>query len=575
MKTTDYQPHSEHPLPAHIAPWWKIWANPLLMRYIRSRLRLRRSLGWILTIVIVSSFMFFMIFLTSVNRELASSRDAARGVLMPMFILQGIIMMLMGTGSVASGLVQDKINGTMDYQRLTPMSPLAKIVGYLFGLPIREYLLFAITLPYTVFCLVVGRVPPDAFIPVYVIFFTSVLLYHLTGMAAGMITRKWRFTARITQGLVILLYLVLPQFSHLGLYGFQYLTVRPVVAAELFPLIPPQFIGGQNSTWQGIDSVPFFTWEFSSFWFSFVLQGLLILVLGTMSYRKWRDQNQHALSKPYGTGVFVMVIIMILGNLWPVLTRQTAVDLPIFGGVGTAHIDEGVAVVLPLIMSIALLFTGMWILQLVTPSHHEVLRGWRRVVKFGEPRLGWWRNEAPSGLVLGVMILVSVIAVYTELGLLVHHGFLSTDAVSFLDRLGLPLALVIALLSFYAALISLENRRIFIVLLLGWGLPGLIAILMGAAFSSYQTAVYLSSLSPLFLILYGGLFLQTTEINNTEVVEFQQTSEKAFWIGLLIQTIFITWLLIRWSGLFNRLARIAKSGSKDVPASLLVQDIED
>ena len=66
----------------NVAPWWKVWANPLILRYIRSRLRLRRSLGWILAIFIISTFMFFMIYLTSVNRELASTRDAARGVLL-------------------------------------------------------------------------------------------------------------------------------------------------------------------------------------------------------------------------------------------------------------------------------------------------------------------------------------------------------------------------------------------------------------------------------------------------------------------------------------------------------------
>ncbi len=561
--------------PMQVAPWWKIWANPLILRYIRSRLRLRRSLGWILGVFIISTFTFFMIYLTSVNRDLASSRDAARGVLIPMFIIQGLIMMLMGTGSVASGLVQEKVAGTIDYQRLTPMSPLAKIVGYLFGLPIREYVLFAITLPYTIFALIVGRIPFDVFVPIYSIFFLSVILYHMTGMAAGMIARRWRFTARLTQGLVILLYLVLPQFSHLGLYGFQYLTVRPVLAAELFPLIPPQFMPGQSPNWPGLESVPFFVWEFSSFGFSFILQSLLVLTLGTMCFRKWRDQNQHALSKGFGIGVFVLIAVMILGNLWPLLTRNTQINLPIMGGLSSDQLDEGVAIVLPLIMSYALLFAGMWILQLVTPNHHEVLRGWRRVTKYGESRLGWWRNESPSGLVLAVIIVVSFFAVGTELSLLAKNNFLPADQVGFLDRLCLPLALTVALLSFYAALISLENRRIFIVLLLGWGLPALLAIFMGAALSSYRMGIYLSALSPLFLIAYGGLFLDTTELNNADVVEYQGIMEHAFWVGLVVQALFIAWLLFRWSRLYSKLVHIAKSGSKDIPASLLEQEIED
>lgn len=397
----------------------------------------------------------------------------------------------------------------------------------------------------------------------------------MTGMAAAMISRRWKLTARTTQGLVILLNLILPQFSHLGLYGFQYLTVRPVLLAELFPMIPPLFMGGQSAAWQGVDRVPFFVWEFSSFGFSFALQTILILLLGTMVYRKWRDQNQHALSKSYGVGVFVMIATMILGNLWPLLTRNTQISLPILGALSSEHIDEGVGIVLPLIMSYALLLSGMWILQLVTPSHHEVLRGWRRVVKLGEKRLGWWSNEAPSGLVLAILIGASLIALGTELALLSHYEFFNGEKIGILDLLGLPLALAISLLSFYAALISLENRKIFIVLLLGWGLPALVAIFMGAAFSSYHLAIYLSSLSPLFLIAYGGLFLETTDINNSDVTEYQSISMHAFWIGLLIQAVFIGWLLFRWYGLYGKLVRIAKTGSKDIPGSLLEQEIEE
>ncbi len=558
-----------------VAPWWNLPANPLIIRYVRSRLRIRRSLGWILTTLILSSFTFFMIYLTAVNRGLASSQDAARGVLMPMFTIQGIILMLMGTGSVASGVVQDKITGTIDYQRLTPMSPLAKIIGYVFGLPIREYLLFAITLPFTVFGLIVGKVSPSAFVPVYLIFFTSVLLYHMTGMAAAMISRRWRFTARLTQGLVILLYLILPQFSHLGLYGFQYLTVRPVLAAELYPMIPSQFLGNLDPSWSGLDSVPFFIWEFSSFGFSFVLQGLLIFTLGTMAYRKWRDPNQHALGKGYGVGIFVLIATMILGNLWPILTRDTTVNLPILGGLGSDRVDQGIGVLLPMIFSYALLFSGMWILQLVTPSHHEVLRGWRRVVKLGEHRLGWWRNESPAGPVLILLIAVSWIALGSELALLASNAFLPSDQVSGLERLCLPLALTVALLSFYAALISLENRRIFIVLLLGWGLPALVAIFLGAAFQSYHVAIYCAALSPLFLIGYAGLFLESTGVDQSQVLEYQQSSEVAFWLGLLLQALLIAWLLWRWTQLYRRLVDIARTGSRDVPAALLEPEIEE
>jgi hypothetical protein len=552
-----------------VSPWWNLWSNPLILRYARSRLRLRHSLGWVLTILILSSFIFFMIYLTAVNRELSSPQDAARAVILPMFMVQGILLMLMGTGSVASGMVQDKISGTLDYQRLTPMNPLAKTIGYLFGLPIREYLLFAITMPFTLFALIAGKISPTTFIPVYAIFFTSVLLYHMTAMAAAMISRRWRFTARLTQGLVILLYLILPHFSHLGLYGFQYLTVRPVLAAELHPLLPPRFLENLDATWSGIDRVPFFIWEFSSFGFSLVLQGLLIVTLGTMTYRKWRDPNQHALSKANGIGVFSLIATMILGNLWPILTRDSTVNLPILGGLGSGRVDEAIGIVLPMILSYALLFAGMWILHLVTPNHHEVLRGWRKVVKLGQTNLGWWRNESPAGLVVTLLLTVGWITLGSELLLLGDNGFFPPDQVSTLDRLCLPLALTVALLSFYAALTSLENRRIFLVLLLGWGLPCLVATFLGSAFQSYPLAIYCAALSPLFLIADAALFLESAGLIQTQLIEYQNHSQNAFWIGLLVQALLIALLLWRWSKTFHHLEHIARSGTKNIPRSLL------
>ena len=73
---------------------------------------------------------------------------AARSALMPMLILQGVILFVFGTAQVAGGMTAERDEGVIDYQRLIPMSPLAKVVGYVFGLPVREYVMFLTTLPF-------------------------------------------------------------------------------------------------------------------------------------------------------------------------------------------------------------------------------------------------------------------------------------------------------------------------------------------------------------------------------------------------------------------------------------------
>ena len=90
---------------------------------------------------------------SSLYRLKASPPAAARDAFYPILFFQMVILLFMGTGSVAGGISRESADGMIDYQRLTPMTPLAKIVGYLFGLPVREYVLFAVTLPFTIFCI--------------------------------------------------------------------------------------------------------------------------------------------------------------------------------------------------------------------------------------------------------------------------------------------------------------------------------------------------------------------------------------------------------------------------------------
>ena len=55
-------------------------------------------------------------------------------------------------------MTAERDEGVIDYQRLIPMSPLSKVLGYLFGLPVREYVMFLATLPFTGWALVARAV---------------------------------------------------------------------------------------------------------------------------------------------------------------------------------------------------------------------------------------------------------------------------------------------------------------------------------------------------------------------------------------------------------------------------------
>jgi len=139
--------------------------------------------------------------------------DAARTGIIPLLVVQGLILFILGTAQVAGGIVAERDEGVIDYQRLIPMSPLAKVLGYLFGLPVREYVMCLATLPFTAWSLWRGEVAWNVWLPLYLIFFSSTLLYHFTGLLTGTVVHNRRWAFLLSIGLVFALYTVIPQLA--------------------------------------------------------------------------------------------------------------------------------------------------------------------------------------------------------------------------------------------------------------------------------------------------------------------------------------------------------------------------
>ncbi|HEX2746833.1 MAG TPA: hypothetical protein VHM91_02445, partial [Verrucomicrobiales bacterium] len=157
------------------APAWCLWRNPILRRYLRTRLRPRGLGASLIVVLVVAGFIFafcrimgikqmematrYMEHKPGVSMLIPSMADIERYCLLPLMALQAFILFIGGTGQVAGGMTSEADEGTMDYMRLSPMTPLAKVLGYLFGLPVREWVMFASTLPFTAWGLWKGEVP--------------------------------------------------------------------------------------------------------------------------------------------------------------------------------------------------------------------------------------------------------------------------------------------------------------------------------------------------------------------------------------------------------------------------------
>ena len=101
---------------------WNVWENPIFRRYCQSRLRWRGlGLGLLIT-GILAGFIVAMAHSIGI-RSHSHPADAARGAIIPLLVFQSVILFILGTAQVAGGMVAERDEGVIDYQRLIPMSP--------------------------------------------------------------------------------------------------------------------------------------------------------------------------------------------------------------------------------------------------------------------------------------------------------------------------------------------------------------------------------------------------------------------------------------------------------------------
>ena len=308
--------------------------NPLIIKGFRERLRVKQLIAWGLFALIVTSFAYMTSYLEGrdqsgyYDHELEewsqgepSPINGARAAFPILLGIQGFILLFLGTGRVASGTAEEREVGLLDYQRMTPMNPFSKIVGYLFGLPAREYFMFGITLPFLLHAVIVGEISPGKTIHLYTVFFSCVLLYHLTAHVTGLVVSKPRAASWVSRMVVLGLYVVLPGLGQAGFSFLSFLTLLPtyfgLMKEELKPVNKPEygfdFWQDSREFWQ---EVPFFDLTLSPSLFTVLMQGLLLAALLTTAYRKWRNENLPAFSKTFGIGFFAVLQFLLLGCLW-------------------------------------------------------------------------------------------------------------------------------------------------------------------------------------------------------------------------------------------------------------------
>ena len=530
-----------------------IWRNPVFERFRRSRLRFRKSIFWILLTLIITTFAVSLSYVIGQNVGLTSEL-AARRIWISLLIIQGLILLIKGTGSVSAGLIQDKIDQTIDYQRLTPLKPIHCIVGYLFGLPVLEYVMFALTLPHLVFVVVVGDIPLTTVLSVYAAFFCCAMLYHTTAIAAGMVMRRWILGYLLSVFLVLVVNVILPTFiSQLGLKFVQYLSMWPVISQKVAPLVFSLDGSGisQNIYLSFADAVPFYDWTLSPFAFTLVLQVALIATFGVMALRRWESEAKHSLSKTYALGFLSVFVVVLIGNVWPAITGQY-MPFAIFGETNIERLREGIAIAFPLVYCFVLWWLCFALLAIVIPSHHACVRGIRRALKRGRSRALAWDDDATNVPFLMLFPAVAVAGFAVLFAEISSSGFLEFVEPSERGFWRLPVSLGLVVAYSVLLLQVLELKKTVLAILLVWFVPILLAVVFSAASQRFGVVhAVVAGLSPIALVVMSG-FVPLVPLAPTTFDYELAAIVPGVYVGLASVIAQMGWLAYRWRQLHRK-----------------------
>ncbi|MGB0416381.1 MAG: hypothetical protein ACPGKS_05995 [Coraliomargarita sp.] len=493
------------------SPTWRIWQNPIFIRYCRARLCRVGFGAWASVVLVITAFVFFMSFLAPQRWGSAEIEDAAGFSLVAIIVIQCALLMFKGSFNMAAGITREGIEGILDYQRLSPMSPLSKALGYLFGLPVQEWVLFTLTLPFLGYIYVAGSLPLVTVAKVYAVMIPAVLLYHMTGFLAGMVVKQRFLAGFLSQLLMVLLYFILPQLSNIGYVFFDYLTIRPVLYDELAGLIPD---------WELREPVRFYQFNIPVWLFSIAMQLSLFSIFLMIVLRKWRNENAHLLGKHASVGILAGTLLVFLGRILP-LIPDGKIFPPFmrdnFSGaeaqIGDAVIQvrdmlEGQALAMPGIFGLFLLLLICLMISFITPSRDTRIKELRRIRKLGLSKIPMGSDAAtsiPQTLAFCLMGSAAWVAFNFSLFDCAWFQGMAMDFKS-TGWLLCSLALFVPALVFQQLLESGGYKAVFIPTLYVWVVPLLVAIVVLSVADGlvlHRLSYYLMAVSGFALPLYA------------------------------------------------------------------------
>ena len=325
---------------------WNLPANPVFRRHAVSRLRPWRFIVSLVISQVVAAFAWVvavLIYLQAMGKgrvEFDFGSPAFQRFLekhdtnaflcgwLAVLVIQGLLVVLKGTFSVATGVAREANEGMIDSERLAPLTTGHKVIGQLLGLPLLENMLALLLIPWAAASAWLGGLSPVMMAKVYLIFATSALFHHAVGLVAGTLIRQKILAGTISQVLVIVLHFVLPFFGGFGIGLLSHLGMEVAIIYEIASsapemirpkgLFPPEVVAAP---------VDFFRWEIAVSGYHWIITVTALAALLTMLVRRWNDDGSQLLGKVGTALLAAWMLVLTCGELIPEFRRDHGQEL--------------------------------------------------------------------------------------------------------------------------------------------------------------------------------------------------------------------------------------------------------
>jgi hypothetical protein len=331
--------------------------NPIFVKHLRSRLRVQPLCAAIVVVLVLC------ICIAWGGYQLEAFKEG--GAFCVLLGLQAVILVVMGASQVGSSVGAARASGILDFHRVSPLTPTELTIGFFFGAPIREYILFACTLPFSVLCLALGTPSVHGFVQLMIL----------------LIALAWVF-----QGLALLNALV----------GKARANPRGVVGLVIFIMFFGSYIvvGVTRSATLVDTDMRLHFYGFSLPWLAVVLLYIAAVLYFTYlaARRKMGSERIHPLSKPQSIAALMTAAALLIGTIW----RQDQYAL------------------LEVVTLYVLVVTAIVLILMVTPNRAEYDKGLWRARKQGLAHLPWWEDLSLNRVFLviacAIVLLTATVA---------------------------------------------------------------------------------------------------------------------------------------------------------------------